>query len=55
MKPTKQQIEKFDELLSMTESQHQMTRITGRLKMKRFIEEHGKELCDLMFEEVKDR
>lgn len=53
--PTAEEIKEFDRLLCMTESPHQMTRISGRLDMKKFIDLHGREKCDSMFEKVKDK
>ena len=46
---TANDLKAFRKILLMTESHDQLTRIHGRLKMKRFIEKNGKEKCDEMF------
>ena len=40
---------KFKRLVEMAESRVQMDRINSRLQMPKFIEEVGREKCDLMF------
>lgn len=52
---TEEDFESFKELVVLSESQHQMDRITARTSFPAFIEKHGKEKCDLMFEELKRR
>lgn len=46
---TKEEIDRFDELVDMVSSRHQVTRISGRLEMEAFIKVHGKEKCDAMW------
>lgn len=46
---TPEELSEFDLLLTMTESQNQLTRIEGRGRLKKFIEKHSKEKCDVMF------
>ena len=46
---TEQQYRRFKRLVEMTESCDQMDRINARLEMPRFIEQVGRETCDLMF------
>lgn len=47
---TMKELERFDELVDMVSDRHQVTRITGRMEMDKFIKEHGKEKCDAMWE-----
>lgn len=46
---TKEELAEFDELLEMTSSIHQMSRINARIDMPKFIKKHGKEKCDAMW------
>jgi hypothetical protein len=43
----------FDKLIDMSESRDQVTRIDGRYRLNRFVEQHGKEACDAMWERIK--
>lgn len=49
---TKAMIDEFDKLTCMTSSHSQMDRIRGRLTLKKFIDTHGKDVCDIMFAEL---
>ena len=49
---TSEEFDEFSYLVEMTSSQDQMDRIEARLEMPRFIEKHGKDKCDIMFEEM---
>lgn len=42
----------FEKLVDNTSSRDQLTRISARLDMQKFIEQHGKEKCDVMFAEL---
>ncbi len=46
---TAEELREFDELLDMTGSQNQVTRINGRLDMNKFVAMHGNEKCDAMY------
>jgi len=48
-------IAEFERLSDMSSSQDQMDRINARLEFPKFIEKHGRELCDEMFAELKRR
>jgi hypothetical protein len=52
---TKGDLRKFDRLTAMLHSPSQMERIHGRMEIKKFIELHGQEKCDAMFEVLKAR
>lgn len=52
---TKEELSEFDKLVSMTESRNQVTRINGRFGLTKFIADHGKEKCDAMWLEIKDK
>jgi hypothetical protein len=52
---TKAELRRFDTLTLATGSCSQVTRISARLKLRAFIEEHGKEKCDAMFAEIMKR
>lgn len=43
--------EEFEQLYYMS-SGDQLERIRSRLEMPKFIEKHGKEVCDIMYERV---
>ncbi len=45
----------FERLSDMSGSQDQMERIKARLAWSAFIKNHGRELCDEMFLELKRR
>ncbi len=47
---TAEELREFDEILDMTSSRHQLTRITARLDMNKFVAAHGKEKCDAHLE-----
>lgn len=49
---TQTEYRRFKRLVEMAESRVQMDRINSRLEMPRFIEEVGREKCDLMFAEL---
>jgi hypothetical protein len=49
---TKEEFKQFKRLVEMQESPIQITRITGRLDMQKFIEKVGKEKCDVMFTDL---
>ena len=51
MEYTEEELKEFDRLTWM-ESGDQMNRIVGRLEMRKFIEKHGKEKCEVMFQEI---
>lgn len=47
---------KFDLLTLKLSSRDQMTRINARLRdVPEFVEKHGREVCDAMFEELQRR
>jgi hypothetical protein len=46
---TQQEYEQFCHLSSKTSSSDQVTRINGRLKLREFIQQHGKGKCDAMW------
>lgn len=48
-------LKKFDRITQKLHSPNQLTRINGRVEIKTFVEEHGKEKCDAMFEVLKRR
>jgi hypothetical protein len=50
---TEADLREFRRLVLMTESRNQMSRINARFEMPKFIEKHGKEKCDAMFEILK--
>jgi hypothetical protein len=52
---TKKMLDEFDHLTMLECSQDQLERITGRNGIRRFINEHGRDICDLMFAELKKR
>lgn len=49
---TAAEFKQFDVLTLGCSSQNQMTRINSRLKLKAFMEKHGKEKCDAMWVKV---
>lgn len=50
---TPDEMRTFDRITSLLSSRDQMDLISGRMKLKTFIAEHGKEKCDAMFEVLK--
>lgn len=46
---TDEELREFDMLVDMVSSRNQLERISGRLAMLKFVDEHGKEKCDAMF------
>lgn len=52
---TAAELSEFDGITADMSSQDQMTRISARLAIKKFVEKHGKEKCDAMFEELEKR
>lgn len=53
IKYTDRDLNEFRWLVELCESIRQMDRIKGRLDMRKFVEKHGKEKCDAMFEVLK--
>lgn len=49
---TKKELAEFDRLTLMSSSPVQMERVTARIWLPKFIEEHGKAKCDAMFKEL---
>ena len=45
----------FDRLCENAGSRDQVTRITARLTMRKFVEQHGKPKCDAMYAELNRR
>jgi hypothetical protein len=52
---TAAELKAFDRLTQRLSDRDQMKRISARLYMPAFIEKHGKEKCDAMFEALKHR
>lgn len=52
MEWTEEEISQFDALIDKQSSHDQVTRISGRLDMKVFIELHGKDKCDAMWKHL---
>jgi hypothetical protein len=52
---TKKELAELDRLSWLVSSQRQMERIDGRFRMRDFVAKHGKEKCDLMWDEIKRR
>lgn len=52
MKWTKAEITKFDDLVEEVSSRDQVTRVSGRFAMGKFIDAHGKDKCDAMFKHL---
>ena len=50
---TREQYAEFKQLVLLAESIHQMDRIEARLQQPKFIARVGKDVCELMFEELK--
>lgn len=53
---TKEELREFDRITNMLSSPRQMVRLDARLTLvPAFVEKHGKEKCDAMFEVLKAR
>jgi hypothetical protein len=52
---TDAELRQFDLITSKLSSRDQLARIEARMGIKRFIQEHGKDKCDAMFEVLKQR
>jgi len=48
-------LKRFDRLTEKLSSRDQLRRIEARLEIKAFVETHGKEGCDAMFEALRAR
>jgi hypothetical protein len=46
---TPEELAEFDKLTWDVSSLNQLTRISGRLAMMKFVEKHGKDKCDAMW------
>jgi hypothetical protein len=46
---TDAELKEFDKLIDEVSSRNQVTRISGRFAMQKFVETHGKEKCDAMW------
>lgn len=49
---TRKELREFDNLTARLSSRDQLKRIAARLALPGFIEQHGKETCAAMFEEL---
>lgn len=52
---TPEMLQEFDRLTRKLSSRDQLQRIEGRTAMPKFIELHGKDVCDAMFAELQKR
>ncbi len=52
---TAKELKQFDRLTQMMSSANQLERINGRMAVRRFEAEHGKDKCEAMYEELKRR
>jgi len=52
---TDAELRRFNLITLKLSSRTQLHRIEARMEIRRFIEEHGKEKCDAMFEVLKRR
>ena len=52
---TKAELRIFDRLIDESEDHQGLRRITGRIKLREFIDKHGKEKCDAMWAELEGR
>lgn len=52
---TKADLNRFDKLLTMTESLNNFTRICGRLDLKEWLKGFTKKTANEMFEKIKDK
>lgn len=56
MKPyTEAELKRFDRLTQKLSSDNQLARIEARLAIPKFIAEHGKEKCDVMYAVLRER
>lgn len=46
---TASEITEFDSLVDDVSSASQLARISARMRMREFVDKHGKEKCDAMF------
>lgn len=51
---TKKEITEFDKLIEDVSSQDQLSRIRGRLQMQHFVNTHGKDKCDEMWNHLEN-
>ena len=49
IKWTEEELKEFDGLVEMKSSRNQLDRIHARMYMPKFIEKHGKQKCDAMW------
>ena len=49
------EITEFDRLCEGTSSPDQVKRITARMTLRKFVEQHGKPKCDAMYSELDRR
>lgn len=49
------EISTFDRLIDKTGSHDQVERIVGRMELRKFVEQHGKEKCDAMFAHLESK
>lgn len=49
------QYEAFEDLVDRVSSQNNGTRVIARLEMRRFVDKHGKDRCDLAYERMTGR
>lgn len=49
---TPEMLAEFDRLTEMNSSRDQVERIRGRLGLRVFIKEHGRDVCDEMWKEL---
>lgn len=52
---TEDDIKEFDRLCENTGSGDQVTRITARMTLRKFVAQHGKPKCDAMYAELDRR
>lgn len=52
---TPEELAEFDELIDMVSDRHQVTRITGRLKMMEFTKKYGNDKCNAMWAYLQQR
>jgi hypothetical protein len=52
---TRKLFRQFDRLTQKASSPHQVKRIMGRMELNGFIQKHGKDVCDAMWEELKQK
>jgi hypothetical protein len=49
---TPEELREFDRISTLMSSRDQMDRIRGRIEIKPFVAQHGKEKCDAMFQHL---